>query len=1688
MIRNGKKREWVRRLMAIFLCLLLVMPSAPFSIGGIYTAKADEKRCPECEEYKDAVFCEKCGKCEDCVEICDHCGEICLNCHEEEFEAEGTTEAEPCGDCMRCKVGVDYCGYCGRCEECVELCDRCDEHICMECHAELAEDAVDEYCPCPDCGRCKGDGTPYCLECGICEDCAEICPYCEMCENCWEQDHCEFCNACMEYAGWCLDGGTHCIDCCELCDGCGYCFLTEEREKCDICGYCMDCCEDQGCPECGLCVEDDTYQDHLCGECGACLIENEVCEVCGLCRECCLDQLLQLGYTGDDRCYLEISDEDFCADCGICFLDGEICETCLEVGEYRCKECCALLSYEKGCDCESPVCVNSEEFAIHMENEHSEYVDAHQATPKNTWNMDLNSHWHDCRYCNEESHRFDLASHRFDENGRCTVCGYLSTDKIIIARQPYDAEVTATYNGWCENSSLPPECPGDRLATFSVIAYGKNGVKGLDYQWHQVIDYGSTTKDITLEENTNPYTDYVTGAKLPVLRVGIGVDVCYRNFWYYCVITDDEGNEVRTRNAQMNAVHRYEVFDPNTCQRTREGHRLHCVCKQCVGVSDLKPHTFGNWEWQTDESGAQTGKVRTCSVCGFEETVAVHEHNYDYSLLYDVNNEDVNVIKENDRTNEYEYEFTYNGKTIRMRIDRVGHSVDCSVPGCTFRQKEKHNWGHYQIINNAAETHHGTVYRTCKDCGMDETWLRTYYDWHTHPVNVSNGDADVDFAEEDTIVCVEPKFVDGKRVIGGVARINYKSTAGPSVRNNQATISLTEVDPGKLYNFRVPASGENGTRTVNGRVYTCYDEYGAEQIEVTFEYADCTHQETILTGQEEADCTRDGYTGDEICNYCGHIVTKGSYLAPNGHGEKVLATENIYETDRWGNIQVDKRGNNKYIVHAPETVYCDEENSRGCYTGDYICQDCGVVLEYGKYTSKQHNFIPFEELSEYHQNKYGNLLHLRSYQAPVGDQEGYSGDWLCLDCLNGPTAKYGHTIRSKFITKLDIRVTKLPEFGKVITTDDIIVPEQVELTEVLWYNPLLDEEYEPDLLLNSIFDPAQMELRLIVKPKEGFWFKDYDMADTAEGSVAAYVNGKRAQLVGFVTSSEEYRNGCLVIDAKELGFTGTTLSGTIKSSGDEKENIYITLDHIDYPGLGFSLTVTGNEADYRFNASSGETYVLKIMKNNHVTYETELAFEGEEIELNVTLEPLSGWKQDSTGWWYQNPDGTYPKNQWKQIDEKWYYFNKNGYRVTGWQDIGSKRYYFDENGIMQTGWLKDGDDYYYLRTDGSMASDEWVDDGKYYVDEDGKWIKGKVKPEGEWKQDSKGWWFRYEDGTYPKSEWKEIDGNRYYFEASGYRVTGLKSIEGVTYYFDENGVMQTGFVSIEETTYYFDENGVMQTGFVSIEETTYYFDENGIMQTAWVQMGDDYYYFHEDGTMARSEWVEGGQYYVDENGKWIKGKTKERGMWKQDAVGYWYQNEDGTYPKNQWKQIDGKWYYFNKNGYRMTGWAKLSTRWYYFNENGIMQTGWLQKGSSYYYLKADGSMAVDEWIDGKYYVDADGKWIKDKIKETGTWKKDSKGWWYQNEDGTYPKSQWKQIDGKWYYFDRNGYRKTGWFKLSDKWYYFDENGIMQTGWLQSGTHYYYLKANGSMAVNEWVDGGRYYVDANGYWIKDAVHG
>ena len=50
----------------------------------------------------------------------------------------------------------------------------------------------------------------------------------------------------------------------------------------------------------------------------------------------------------------------------------------------------------------------------------------------------------------------------------------------------------------------------------------------------------------------------------------------------------------------------------------------------------------------------------------------------------------------------------------------------------------------------------------------------------------------------------------------------------------------------------------------------------------------------------------------------------------------------------------------------------------------------------------------------------------------------------------------------------------------------------------------------------------------------------------------------------------------------------------------------------------------------------------------------------------------------------------------------------------------------------------------------------------------------------------------------------------------------------------------------------------------------------------------------------------------------------------------------------------------------------------------------------------------------------------------------------------------------------------------------DKNGVVQKSkWIDG---IFYVKEDGSMAVSEWVDQNRYYVDANGVWVKDKEKG
>ena len=161
--------------------------------------------------------------------------------------------------------------------------------------------------------------------------------------------------------------------------------------------------------------------------------------------------------------------------------------------------------------------------------------------------------------------------------------------------------------------------------------------------------------------------------------------------------------------------------------------------------------------------------------------------------------------------------------------------------------------------------------------------------------------------------------------------------------------------------------------------------------------------------------------------------------------------------------------------------------------------------------------------------------------------------------------------------------------------------------------------------------------------------------------------------------------------------------------------------------------------------------------------------------------------------------------------------------------------------------------------------------------------------------------------------------------------------------------------------------------------------------------------------------------------------------------------------KSAYVRIDGgsaKPGYLNK-----VGWIKKGNKWTYKKLDGSLQTGWMNLEKKWYAFNANGEMYSACWV------------------------KSSGKWYYVNESGEMQTSKWLKLSNKWYYVGKDGIMQTGWQQINKKWYCFDASGVMQTSKWISNT--YYVKADGTMAVSEWVDGGKYYVGADGKWIKGA---
>lgn len=173
--------------------------------------------------------------------------------------------------------------------------------------------------------------------------------------------------------------------------------------------------------------------------------------------------------------------------------------------------------------------------------------------------------------------------------------------------------------------------------------------------------------------------------------------------------------------------------------------------------------------------------------------------------------------------------------------------------------------------------------------------------------------------------------------------------------------------------------------------------------------------------------------------------------------------------------------------------------------------------------------------------------------------------------------------------------------------------------------------------------------------------------------------------------------------------------------------------------------------------------------------------------------------------------------------------------------------YYSEPSVFD--WGKDGFTLYY--PGGNTTWMDFVYEGDSAINicayNDGFSVSGggssaatKNGSIGKWLQDEHGWWYQYSDNSWPKNGWAQLEYNN----------------KSDWYYFDETGYMVTGWVTWEGRSYYMNP----------VSDGT-----KGRMIIGWSFIDGNWYYFNEasdgpQGALIRDAMI--GEYYVNKDGVW----------------------------------------------------------------------------------------------------------------------------------------------------------------------------------------------------------------------------
>ncbi len=393
-----------------------------------------------------------------------------------------------------------------------------------------------------------------------------------------------------------------------------------------------------------------------------------------------------------------------------------------------------------------------------------------------------------------------------------------------------------------------------------------------------------------------------------------------------------------------------------------------------------------------------------------------------------------------------------------------------------------------------------------------------------------------------------------------------------------------------------------------------------------------------------------------------------------------------------------------------------------------------------------------------------------------------------------------------------VDLSKLYE-AKLISADDFAGDTQITVffyadlegavegqkyESTVWYEVYDGEE--------AIYTSSKDTVTVHVKSTE---FVPSKSVDKGEG-ITVYYGDSLTYTITYKNTSDE---------AATVTITDTLNSGlTFSSASDDGEydsssrTVTWTLENVEagYEG-SVTLTATVNSIG-RTNGNVTNTAYVKVGNEEAVevssavtnpVYRSTSSGSSGSSGSTTTISHVRNVNNGKTGHWILEgalltlPNGSHPSNEYLDVDGEIWAFYTYGYAV-------NKRH------------------------------------TQYYTDEAISAVGNIPRVTGTW--DTIGWWFEYDDGTYPHDEWALLEYN------------------GITYW------------------YHFDVDGWMDDGWYTENGNTYYLDPvydgwRGHMMTGWQLIGGYWYYFSEDantlGAMVKDTTTPDG-FYVDANGHWVE--------------------------------------------------------------------------------------------------------------------------------------------------------------------------------------------------------------------------